>query len=955
MALRTRLTRRGMALALCFALFAALIGILPADAQGPGGKPPIDVTALLAKANANGTITVIVGLNMPYQADSSLSASAAQVQQAAIRFSQSQLLANLRANIRKVSAQFKTIPFISVEVDAAGLQALAASPLVANISEDIIFTTALADSTPLMGGTAAQQQGYDGTGQAIAVLDDGVFKNHPFLGGRVIAEACFVDVECPITVGDGVAVPSNTAHDHGTHVAGIAAGKGDTFTGMAPGANIIAVRVLTGQTGTLTDITEGLEHVYTLRNTYKIAAVNMSIQGSLHSPPDCDSVPQYAALKAAIDNLHNAGIAVVVASGNSSSSTQIAVPACISNSISVGNTTKADEIASTSNSASNLDILATGTDINSSIGNDLFGLKSGTSMAAPHVAGAIAILRQHDPSLGPAEVLTALQSTGTPILDTRNSITRNRINTVPAMTYWANNQVNFPYTVPNLGFYAQQNISAANTDITDPQPSCIPTGEFTDTVWYQYTPTTSREIEINTVGSGYDTVLTVYTGGTAPGNQIRCSDNALGTASSVQFRAEAGTVYTIMVAARGTTDIVSPTTLKIGLLKFGPGNDDYAAASTIPAFRVWRNLRGATIEANDPLSVCGQSFRNSVWYAYTPTVTRTMQITTHSSYLQNPTTPLDTVLGIYTGTPGSLTEVACSDDADALLTSRTGVALTSGTPYYILIGVKGTTEPILDAWAHLTITHSADTTGVWRPANRIFYLRNGFTGPQNFTLGYGLAGDVPLIGDWNGDGIDTIGVWRSSNRTFYLRNSNTVGAPNITFSFGLSQDIPVVGDWAGNGTFGVGVWRLSNGTFYLRNTLSTGPVTYAIRFGLPSDRPVVGDWNGDGMDTVGVWRPGNRVWYFSNTRWCSGCTAEINASGSFGLSTDVPIVGDWNSDGYDTPGVYRNGTWYMRTGLTTGSFTTSSFGLTGDIPLAGKYAFKVAPDEPTAPTFVPKK
>lgn len=948
-----RIFQRGAALMVMVALAALmLIGTLPVAAQGPGRKPPIDITALLAKANANGSVSVIVGLNMFYQADSSLSAAAAQAQQAAIRFSQSQLLTNVRANFRKVSAQFKTIPYLSVEVDAAGLQALAASPLVANLTENITFTAALADSTPLMGGTAAQQQGYDGTGQTIAILDDGVFKNHPFFGGRIIAEACFT-ADCPVTVGDGVAIPPLTSHDHGTHVAGIAAGKGESFSGMAPGANIIAVRVLTGPTGTLDDIIEGLEHVYTLRNAYKIAAVNMSIQGPLYSPPNCDTA--FPSLTTAINNLHDAGIAVVVSSGNSSSSTQIAIPACISNSISVGNTTKADAVNASSNSASNLDLLATGTDINSSIGNNLFGLKSGTSMAAPHVAGAIAILRQHDSSLTPADILTALQDTGTPILDTRNGITRNRINTVPAMTYWSNNQVVYAYNLPNLGFYAQQDISAANTDITDPQPSCIPTGEFTDTVWYQYAPTTSREVEINTVGSGYDTVLTVYTGGTAPSNQIRCSDNAVGTASSVQFRAEAGTVYTIMVAARGTTDIVSPTTLRIGLLKFGPGNDDFAAASSVAPFRQWRNLRGATIESTDPLTVCGQSFRNSIWYAYTPTVTRTMQITTHGSYLQNPTTILDTVLGIYTGTPGSLTEVACNDDADSLLTSRTGAALTSGTPYYILIGVKGTTEPLLDAWAHLTITHSADTTGVWRPSSRNFFLRNGFTGPHNFQIAYGLAGDVPLIGDWDGDGIDTIGVWRPSSRTFFLRNSNSVGAPNISFSFGLTGDIPVVGDWAGNGTFGVGVWRPSNGIFYLRNALSTGVPTYTIRFGLMSDRPVVGDWNGDGIDTVGVWRPSSKVWYFSNTRWCSGCTGAIHASGAFGLSTDVPIVGDWNADGYDTPGVYRNGTWYLRTGLTTGSFTTSSFGLTGDIPLAGKYAVKVAPDEPTAPTFVPKQ
>jgi hypothetical protein len=58
---------------------------------------------------------------------------------------------------------------------------------------------------------------------------------------------------------------------------------------------------------------------------------------------------------------------------------------------------------------------------------------------------------------------------------------------------------------------------------------------------------------------------------------------------------------------------------------------------------------------------------------------------------------------------------------------------------------------------------------------------------------YGAAGDVPVVGDWNGDGIDTIGVFRNGN--FYLRNSNTNGAPDLMFAYGAASDVPVVGTW----------------------------------------------------------------------------------------------------------------------------------------------------------------
>jgi hypothetical protein len=88
----------------------------------------------------------------------------------------------------------------------------------------------------------------------------------------------------------------------------------------------------------------------------------------------------------------------------------------------------------------------------------------------------------------------------------------------------------------------------------------------------------------------------------------------------------------------------------------------------------------------------------------------------------------------------------------------------------------------------------------------------------------------------------TIGVYRPSDQTFYLRNSNSLGAADITITYGAKGDIPIVGDWDGNGTVTVGVYRPGDNTFYLRNTNSPGTADYYVPFGMPGDLPVAGKW-----------------------------------------------------------------------------------------------------------------
>ena len=398
------------------------------------GIPDYDRTEsfsnLTSMADEQGTIRVIVGLDIPFTATGNIAdEELSLLQMDAIRFAQIALLEEISASKKSAGipsseisetftpTNFKYIPFIGLTVDAETLELMQESSLVSSIVEDIAVFPSLKDSIPFIGANKVWDDGFKGQGQTIAVLDTGVDRNHDMLSGKVVDEACYsssgfrVESLCPNgssqQLGVGASAPCGAICQHGTHVASTAAGNemlsGPTviYAGVAKDANIIGIQVFSKFTDPnqcfprlapcvkaySTDILEGLERVVDLRTTYNIAAVNLSLGGGHHISP-CDSQPY----RQAIDELRSHGIPTIVSSGNDYYFDGIGSPACISSAISVGATDNNDVIQNFSNSAYFLDLLAPGTDIRAAIpGTTNLGFKSGTSMAAPHVAGAWAV------------------------------------------------------------------------------------------------------------------------------------------------------------------------------------------------------------------------------------------------------------------------------------------------------------------------------------------------------------------------------------------------------------------------------------------------------------------------------------------------------------------------------------------------------------------------------------
>ncbi len=192
---------------------------------------------------------------------------------------------------------------------------------------------------------------------------------------------------------------------------------------------------------------------------------------------------------------------------------------------------------------------------------------------------------------------------------------------------------------------------------------------------------------------------------------------------------------------------------------------------------------------------------------------------------------------------------------------------------------------------------------------------------SNTIVGFGWANTVPVVGEWDTDGVTDVGIYNRGGNNFLIPTASGVEIVGL----GWSGVIPVVGDWDGNGRDTVGVFDPATGTWALHREDGTNDV---FGFGWANTVPVVGDWDNDGVTDVGIYNRGGNNFLIPTA---SG--VEIVGLGWSGVT---PVVGDWNGDGRDQVGVYNNaGTWALH--QETGSNTIVGFGWSGTEPIIGDW------------------
>jgi len=303
-------------------------------------------------------------------------------------------------NVRLFRSYGGKINGFAVKASAQSIRVLAKNPDIEWIEADkTIYLSSLQSNATWGIDRIDARKGLDGsyswtasgTGAHAYIIDTGLKSAHAEFAGRV---------------GDGFTSVSDgrgteDCNGHGTHVTGTIGGK--TY-GVAKDVIVHPIRVF-GCSGSTTNsaILAGIDWV--VDNAEKPAVVNMSLGGSLST-----------ALNNAVQEMIDAGISVVVAAGNSNTNACNSSPAALPAAITVGSTTRTDGRSSFSNFGRCLDIFAPGSSILSAWFNSNTATQtiSGTSMASPHVAGAVALLYEENPEASPAEITKLLLQQATP-------------------------------------------------------------------------------------------------------------------------------------------------------------------------------------------------------------------------------------------------------------------------------------------------------------------------------------------------------------------------------------------------------------------------------------------------------------------------------------------------------------------------------------------------------------
>jgi uncharacterized repeat protein (TIGR01451 family) len=323
------------------------------------------------------------------------------------------------------------------------LNRLQSQPFVRAVHENTALRPLSVSDLGFIDQPQAAAQGDIGSGTTIAVIDGGLGDNYLNFPDFGTCSGVNTPVStCRVAYNRDFFPGASAEIIHGTNVSTIA-------LGVAPGAKLAMFNVFNGGSASTADVLSAMNSAISLKATYNIVAINMSLGDSSSNTTQCTG----SAFRSAATSASNAGILVVVAAGNSGSKSGLADPACVPGVVSVGavydaaygsvswlapsapggqctDSSAADKVACFSQSASYLSVLAPGSFVDAP--NSSFR-ETGTSQATPHVSGAVAVLRARYPAEPLSSTVRRLTISGVSATDSTNGHITPRLDLLAAV------------------------------------------------------------------------------------------------------------------------------------------------------------------------------------------------------------------------------------------------------------------------------------------------------------------------------------------------------------------------------------------------------------------------------------------------------------------------------------------------------------------------------------------
>lgn len=512
------------------------------------------------------------------------------------------------------------------------------------------------------------------TSVRVLVIDNGVQQDHPDINQS--AGRDFTTGAADGVAGGG---PGNTCDNHGTAVAGCISGRWNNSTGVvgvAPGCRVVSARCMVASP-TSPSPGNPCTSNWTADNTWTVNALNWAVNNGIQISNNSNA---YGVSSTAIDdaylNAYGNGMTHFASSGNSGASS-IAYPSSADTVNAVGNLDNTGARNASSQWGTGLDFSAPGTSIRTtdrtgSVGYDGtdYAWVTGTSFASPYAAGVAALVKVTHPAWNPINIETAMKSGATDLgagsYDT--TFGWGLVNAYRAITIFGpGNDVCTDPTVITGTVYTPATIftyNATSSDFYEPGEDCEAGNVgVSNSVWYSYTPPANGTIDVNTWGSDYDTVLSVFDGcgayiGTTyigGGIQIACNDDHSGTLQSqiLGIAVNGGQSYSIKVSDYDTAPGGGWLDFDLYFHYGAPANDSCLSRTPIPGSpgantMPWVYTIAATVAPGTCTELweygCGHpdGNSNSVYYSFVPTVSGSLTVDTFGS-------DYDTVLMVVDG------------------------------------------------------------------------------------------------------------------------------------------------------------------------------------------------------------------------------------------------------------------------------------------------------------------